>query len=134
MKMLKSIGAIVAGFAVGAALSVVTDSVLQGLKVFPPVSEGFFVPWMIVLAIVYRSIYNIAGCYVTAALAPDKPMLHVMIIGVVGFLLTIVGTIINADKGPLWYGITLALLALPCAWLGAILRVRTQKIQPMVGA
>lgn len=126
----RSVIAILAGFIAGGALSVGTDSLLQALNVFPPPDEGFFVPWMIVLAIVYRSAYNVFGCYVTAALAPKRPMLHVMVIGVVGFILTIIGTITHADKGPLWYGITLAVLTLPCAWLGATLRLRNQQPSP----
>ncbi len=133
MNTLKSIGAILAGFIVGAALSVGTDAVLRALKIFPPPGQGFSIPWMIVLAIVYRSLYNIAGCYVTAALAPGKPMLHVTIIGVVGFVLTIAGTVTHADKGPLWYGIALAALAIPCAWAGGTLRVRMQKTEPAPG-
>jgi hypothetical protein len=130
MTVLKSIGAILAGFLVGGGLSVVTDTVLEALHVFPPLGEGFFIPWMIALAIVYRTAYNVFGCYITAALAPNKPMLHVMIIGVVGFILTIIGTVVNADKGPLWYGITLAVLALPSAWLGARLRMGRGKPAP----
>jgi hypothetical protein len=130
MTFLKSIGAILVGFIVGAALSVGTDTALQALNIFPPLSQGFFVPWMIVLAIIYRSTYNVAGCYITAALAPGKPMVHVMVIGVLGFVLTIVGTVMHSDKGPLWYGITLAALTIPCAWLGATLRIRARKVQP----
>ncbi len=133
MKTLKSVGAIVAGFFVGGALSVGTDALLETLKIFPPLNEGFFVPWMIVLAIVYRSTYNVLGCYIAATLAPEKPMLHVMIIGVVGLCLTIVGTITHADKGPLWYGITLAVLTIPCAWLGAKLQMRSHKALPVAG-
>ena len=67
MKTPKSIGAVLAGFIVGAALSVGTDSLFQAMKVYPPPDQGFFIPWMIVLAIIYRSLYNVAGCYVTAA-------------------------------------------------------------------
>ncbi len=133
MTILKSVGAILAGFVVGAVLSIGTDSVLQFLDIFPPPQEGFFVPWMIVLAIVYRSAYNVLGCYVTARLAPRRPMAHAMVIGVVGFVLTIVGTISHADKGPLWYGITLAFLAIPCAWLGATIRIRTRETVPAPG-
>jgi hypothetical protein len=127
--LLRSIAAILAGFIAGGALSVGTDSLLQALGIFPPLDEGFFIPWMIVLAIVYRSAYNVFGCYVTAALAPKKPMLHVMAIGVVGLILTVIGTITHADKGPLWYGISLAILTLPSAWLGATLRMKSHNVE-----
>jgi hypothetical protein len=127
--LLRSIAAILAGFIAGAALSVGTDSLLQALGIFPPQDEGFFIPWMIVLAIVYRSTYNVFGCYFTAALAPKKPMLHVMVIGVVGLILTVIGTLMHADNGPLWYGISLAILTLPSAWLGATLRMKSHNVE-----
>ncbi len=134
MNIVKSIGAILAGFIVGGALSVITDSILEALKIFPPPDQGFFIPWMITLAIVYRSFYNVFGCYVTAALAPARPMLHVMIIGVIGLILTVVGTIVNADKGPLWYGLTLAISSVPCAWLGGTLYVRKRTARSTAAA
>ncbi len=44
-------------------------------------------------------------------------------LGVVGFVLSLIGAIaaINADLGPSWYPIALALTALPCAWLGGVM-------------
>jgi hypothetical protein len=38
------------------------------------------------LAIAYRIVITVGGAWLTARLAPDKPMKHAMILGVVGFL------------------------------------------------
>jgi hypothetical protein len=47
-------------------------------------------------------------------------MRHAMIGGAIGFVLSTAGAIAAmtmADLGPNWYPISLALTALPCAWL-----------------
>jgi len=47
-------------------------------------------------------------------------MRRALILGVVGFVLSLAGTIaaIPMYLGPAWYPIALVLTALPCAWLG----------------
>jgi hypothetical protein len=41
---------------------------------------------------VYRTVSNTLGCYLAARLAPSKPMKHAIILGTIGFALTIVGS------------------------------------------
>lgn len=125
----KSIGAILAGFISGAILSVVTDVVLEktGLMQMDPFDANPV--WLIAVVIAYRCVYNIAGCYIAASLAPGRPMRHAMIIGVVGLVLTVVGMIVMWDKPPHWYPITLAILTLPCAWLGGKLKQTKSEIK-----
>ncbi len=121
---LKSLGAILAGFATGFILSVGTDSLLEqtGLMKRDPFSDN--PSWLIVIVIAYRTIYNITGCYITAKLAPHHPMRHVMIIGVIGLVFGIIGTIVMWDIPPHWYPIILVILALPSAWVGGKLALR----------
>ena len=118
MKTLKSIGAILTGFIVVFFLSIVTDIILSktGIMKTEPFDDN--PDWLIIIIIIYRCIYNITGSFVTAKLAPDKPMRHAMIGGIIGFVLTIVGLIVMWDKPPHWYPIMLIILALPCAWAG----------------
>jgi hypothetical protein len=122
MTILKSIGAILVGLIVGAALSIGTDFVFERIGVFPSfaeqMEEGFFMWWKVLLATIYRSIYAIIGSYVAANLAPNRPMLHAMILGVIGFIANIAGGYAMREFAPHWYPIALTLLALPCAWLG----------------
>ena len=121
------IGAVLAGFFATFILSVATDLVLHATDVFPPwgqpMSNALFV-----LATVYRTIYTVAGGYITARLAPDRPMGHALTLGVVGLLAAIAGTIATWDKGPefgpKWYPLALVVLALPSVWLGGKLALR----------
>src|SRR5436190_15295191 len=91
--MLKSIWSVVAGFLVVVILSILTDAILEKLGIFPHVSNGLFVTWMLALAFVYRSIFTVLGGYVTAKLAPRNTMKHVAVLGVLGVIGGIIGVI-----------------------------------------
>lgn len=83
---------------------------------------------LFVLATAYRTIYTVAGGYITARLAPNKPMGHVWTLGVIGLLAAIAGTVATWNKGPAfgpkWYPLALVVLAIPCVWLGGRLAQR----------
>lgn len=123
----RSAGAVAAGFVLTALLSVGTDAVMHANGVFPPwgeqMADGLFA-W----AAVYRVVYTVLGGYLTAALAPRRPMSHVMALGAVGVLAATVGAVATWNAGPAfgprWYPILLVVTALPCVWAGGILRVR----------
>jgi len=130
MSILKSIGAIIAGFATVFILSVTTDTVLEKVGIFPPPSEmGLFVTWMLVSAFVYRSVYAVVGGYVTAWLAPASPMRLVGILGVLGTIGGIMGVIAGWNLSQHWYPIALAVTAFPLVWWGGKLR---QKQEPPI--
>jgi hypothetical protein len=118
--VLKSIGAVLAGIAVGAALSHGTDYVLESAGILPHgnlnVGTG-----LVLLVVFYRLAYNVVGCYVIARLAPSHPLGHALVAGVFGLVLGIVVTIATAHMNiaPLWYGLAVAFLFVPSAWLGA---------------
>ena len=120
MNILKSIGAVIAGLFFIFLTHNGTDFILESLGIFTPITERFETTWMVVTALVYRILFSIAGCFVTAWLAPSKPLLHAMILGTIGFILSTIAAIvlIPRDLGPAWYPIALAVSALPCAWIG----------------
>jgi len=62
----------------------------------------------------------VGGAWLTARLAPDKPMKHALILGWVGTVLGILGVVLTWNKGlgPTWYPVALAVLAIPQGWLG----------------
>ena len=124
MNILKGVGAILAGMVFIVATHTGTDFVLESLEIFTPPSEGLQTTWMVVTATVYRSIYTVAGGYITAALAPNPPMRYVLILGLIGLALGTIGAIVTIPMklAPIWYPIALAVLALPCVWLGGKLR------------
>jgi len=126
MNILKGIGAILAGIVFIIVTHMLTDFVLEKLGIFPPPSQGLHITWMVVTATIYRSIFTIAGGYLTAALAPNRPMLFAVILGLIGIVASTAGAIamIPRHLGPAWYPIALIVLALPCTWLGGKLRTR----------
>jgi len=115
---LKSIGAVIAGIAALVILSMITDSILEKTGIMKTDSFDENPVWLIAIIILYRTVFNTLGCYLTARLAPSKPMKHAIILGIIGFVLTIVGAIAMWHLPPHWYPISLIVLTLPAAWLG----------------
>lgn len=124
LKIARSIGAVIAGFLTIAVLSIATDAVLTGIGVFPPKPEAY-TSWMLLIAVVYRSIFAVLGGFVIGKLAPSKPMKHVAVLAVIGTLIGIGGVITgwNLPGYPHWYAITLAVLTFPTIWYGGKLAV-----------
>ena len=119
--ILRSLGAVVAGLLIIFVLSLGTDVVMHATGVFSPWFKPMAGPlWVFALA--YRSVYAVFGSYVTARLAPNNPMKHALLLGVIGTVLSVAGVAAtwNAgpEYGPKWYSIALVASALPCAWLG----------------
>jgi hypothetical protein len=102
-------------------LSLGTDQLLHSTGVYPPwgqtMSNGLFL-----LATGYRIVYTILGSYVAARLAPYRPMWHAMVLGVVGLVVSIAGAAATWNSepplGPHWYAVAIALISIPCAWIG----------------
>jgi hypothetical protein len=124
MNILKGTGAVLAGIIFIVATHTATDFVLEKLGIFTPPEQGFHITWMVVTATIYRSIYTVAGGYLTAALAPNRPMLYAVILGLIGIAASTAGAIVTIPLhlGPNWYPIALIVLALPCTWLGGKLK------------
>jgi hypothetical protein len=116
-----------AGFFATFILSIATDVGLHAAGIFPPWGQPMFNP-LFVLATAYRIIYTIAGGHITARLAPNKPVGHALILGIVGLLAAIAGTAATWNKGPEfgphWYPLALVVTAIPCTWLGGKLAPR----------
>lgn len=120
----RSIAAVVAGLIVIFVLSLGTDQILHVLAVYPPWGQPMYDPGLNLLALAYRSVYAVLGCYLAARLAPYAPMRHALALGVVGVVLSSIGAyaaITMADLGPTWYPIALVVSSIPCAWLGWVL-------------
>lgn len=124
----RSIAAVLAGMFAGLILTLGTDVVLHAIGVFPPWGQsmaGF--ENALLLATVYRAVYGVLGSYLAARLAPYRPMLHALILGVIGLGVTILGTTVTWNKGPAfgphWYPVALIVLTLPQAWVGGKLRL-----------
>ena len=120
MNLLRSVGAVLAGWITGVALSLLTDDLLRQAGIFPAWGQPVWSTWLNLLALSYRSAFTVIGCYVAGRLSPRNPMLHAMLLGIIGFILSLLGAMaaIQNHFGPAWYPLALALVTLPCAWLG----------------
>lgn len=126
--MLKSIGAVLAGFIFIVITHTGTDAILEGAGVLPK-GHLFVGTGLILIVLGYRAVFSFIGCYLTAKLAPRHPMKHALILGLIGLVLSSAGAIVAADLGPAWYAWTLAVISLPIAWLGAKLYERRKIIK-----
>ena len=115
----RRIGAVLAGLVAIFAVTTATDVVMHLSGVFPPMDAPPMSGALFLLAFAYRFVFDVAGSYLTARLAPDRPMRHALALGAVGLVLSIAGTVALWDAGPHWYPIGIAASAIPCAWLGA---------------
>jgi hypothetical protein len=120
---LKGIGAILAGFITVFILSIGTDSVLESVGIFPPLGTVFNT-WMLLLALIYRCAYTVAGGYITAMLAPGRPMRHAINLGIIGIIAATLGAAAGWNLSQHWYPIALIVTALPCTWLGGKLKTK----------
>ena len=117
--MWRSFKAVVIGFIAVVGLSIGTDVVMHSAGIFPPPDQPMRDSSLLLLALFYRTLYGIFGAYLTARLAPSKPMQHALFGGAVGFVLAVIGAIAMWNHGPNWYPVALALTAIPGAWFGA---------------
>jgi hypothetical protein len=124
MNILKGGAAILAGIIFIVVTHNATDFVLEAAGIFPPRDQGLHITWMVITATIYRTIFTVAGAYLTAALAPEPRMRYVVILGIIGLALGTLGAIVTIPMklGPVWYPIALAVLAFPSVWLGGKLR------------
>jgi hypothetical protein len=123
---MRSAAAVIAGFLSVVVLSLATDQLLHVLNVYPPWGEPMWDPGLNLLALSYRTVYNVAAGYITALLAPYARMRHVVVLGIIGLLGGTAGVIgtMNLGLGPRWYPIALAVTAFPTVWLGGWLYLK----------
>lgn len=122
MSILRSIAAVVAGFFATAALSIGADALLHAVGIFP---DGRMPDALFVVPAAYRALFTIAGGYVTARLAPSRPMVHAWVLagfGLLGGMGGVFASLAQPELGPLWYALFIPFSAVPCIWLGAKLQ------------
>ena len=133
-RRLRSAAAILLGFLAVVVLSLGTDIVLHAIGAYPPWGQPNS-DALLLLATAYRIVYGVAGSYITARLAPNRPMKHALAGGVVGLVVSIVGAVVTWNRGPAfgphWYPLALIALAMPCAWAGG--RLRGMQLRPRAG-
>jgi hypothetical protein len=124
----RSIAAVLVGMVVGIAITLATDEILHIVGVFPPWGASMIgFDGALLLATAYRTAYGVLGSYIIARRAPDRPMQHALVGGIVGVAVGTLGAVATWNKGPAfgphWYPLALIVLSMPQAWLGGKLRV-----------
>ncbi len=124
----RSVLAVFAGLLTTALLSLIVDDLFHRAGVFPPWGQSYFGTGPYVLAVTYRSIFDVVGFLVAARLAPRHPSRHVVVLAAIGFTVGLLSIIpaVTAKLGPVWYPVALALMTFPCVSVAlAIVRART---------
>ena len=126
----QTFAALAVGFFVPALLSRTVTDILQRQTPgsFDRVGRTQTV-WVLLVMLSCSAIFGILGSYLAAQLAPRRPMFHALLLGM--FRLTLILLLpllllIGADLATPWYHVADAVLALPCAWLGGFLWIRTR--------
>jgi hypothetical protein len=121
-RLLRSAAALLAGFLAVAILTLGADIALRALGIFPPFGQPMSTT-LFLLSTVYRTAFGIVGSYITARLAPHRPMQHSLAGGVVGVVLSTAAAVATwnrgPDFGPHWYPLALIAFIMPTAWAGA---------------
>jgi hypothetical protein len=130
MIILKRIGAVLAGFFLIGFLGFIADTILQQLGVLPIPTEQKFEPGHSLLALSYHLLFAVLGGFITARLAPDRPIAHAITLGILGIVISTLGliAIITQDLAPAWYGWALIIGSIPVTWLGGELSLNIRRI------
>ena len=122
--MKRSAVAIAAGFVTIFVLAMGTDVALRALLPGRFGPDGRVDDVALLLTLLYVFAFAAFGCWLTARLAPDRPMRHALILGALGLAFNVAGTIAMWDTAPAWYHLVALGLVMPAAWVGGTIRER----------
>ena len=111
--------AVITGLLVTVGVTTLVDVFLHVVGVYPSMNQPLSDP-LALFATAYRIVISVGAAWLTARLAPDRPLRHAMVLGYLGTVLGLVGVVAtwNRGLGPRWYPIALAALAIPQCWVG----------------
>ena len=119
----RSIAAVVYGMVFVGTVWFAATRALRSIMPAAFTPDGRVASATVLLIIVgYVFVFAVAGCYLTARLAPNRPMRHAMALGAIGLVFNGVGTVARWHMAPPWYHALSLALVLPAAWLGGKLR------------
>lgn len=124
--IVRSILAIVVGFLFIGALAGGTGAILSSAGILP--AGGLMTdPALVLLEAAYVAVFAIAGCWLAAWLAPNRPMRHALILGFLGLVFNVIGAVATWGQRPAWAIALNLALVMPYAWLGG--RLREQQLE-----
>lgn len=117
--------AVVVGFVLIGALSIGTDVLLiAALPGAFDANRQTDDPRLLALILAYVGVYATVGCYVTARLAPGRPMRHALVLGLLGLAMNVAVSIATWGAHPTWFVLAGLATTMVWAWLGGRLRER----------
>jgi heme A synthase len=129
MNILKSVGAVLAGYLVSAILTGITISVLGALftESYKPENIGW-----VIFNVIYGCAFAVVGGTIVARLAPSRPMTHAWVLGILmalfagltGYMIASAPPSPEYVNQPRWYYPALAITVLPSILLGAWIYLR----------
>lgn len=127
--MLRSIGAIVLGYVVLALITIVGTSMAARLLLprraagAPPGTPPVLTPSYLTANLTWSALAAVVGGYVTARMAPGRPMVHVAVLALLILALSAMSARAPTSVGqPGWYNRILPLLGLVGVVVGGLLR------------
>jgi len=118
----RSIWAVAAAFLLVIPLTLGTDHIFHMTGVYPPYGVPMVGVGLYLLALSYRIVFGVFAAWLTARLAPWKPMKHVWIQAGIGQVISILGIMPAVQHpeiyGEVWYPVVLAITVIPTAWFG----------------
>ncbi len=118
---------VVVGIISAMVLSLITHEILFLVDIFPQIGKPMFDTKLVVIELIYHSIYAIIGACITAIIAKDKAKRATFILGTKEAFMWLLGTLLLWHHSPPWYNITKALLGVPLALLGGYIYTRIKK-------
>lgn len=123
----KLIVSVIAGIATAMVLSILTHEILYFAGIFPQINKPMHQTNLVIIELIYHSIYAVIGAVITAKIADDKAKRAIFILGTKEAVMWLLGTLLLWHHNPPWYNITKALLGMPLAYLGGFIYQRIKK-------
>ncbi|MGA3372238.1 MAG: hypothetical protein ABSC48_10820 [Terracidiphilus sp.] len=124
MVILHAFLALLAGYASFAALVIAMTALLARMVPSWTGSEGRPQPGYVFVNLGYSFLAAAAGGYVTAWVAAENPLIHVLALGLVVLALAALSAMQSRGKQPVWYALTLVAITPLGVLAGGLVRLR----------
>lgn len=115
---LRSIAAVFAGIVSIFALSIVGDFFFHSLSGTPN-DQPMYDNGLLAIALGYRAVFGVLSSMVVAWLAPSHKVGHALVFGAIGVAIGTLGAVAMWSYAVPWYNVSVILVTLPAAWVGA---------------
>lgn len=115
---LRLIIAVAAGIVITMVLSISTHEILHLIGLFPAPTEPMFNTKLLLITLIYHSLYAIVGAYFTAKIAEKKAIKAAFLLGSKEAIMWLIGTLLLWHHTLGWFNITKAIMGIPLALIG----------------